>query len=182
MARAPTGQGATHFSQPVQAASSTVRTFSSRWSASGGHSGKQRPQRSHTARSTTAIVSGVTRRMGERLAGRERAVKLHPCLGLRISLPCARSREPANSFTDDHVPPSWLNFKMGVWSPANEIAVDLGTANTLVYVRGEGIVLNEPSVVAIEKATGTVKGIGLEAKRMLRRTPDGVLAVRPLKD
>src|SRR2546427_4981488 len=71
---------------------------------------------------------------------------------------------------------------MGVWSPANEIAVDLGTANTLVYVRGEGIVLNEPSVVAIEKATGKVKGIGLEAKRMLGRTPDGVLAVRPLKE
>src|SRR5438309_841408 len=71
---------------------------------------------------------------------------------------------------------------MGAWSPANEIAVDLGTANTLVYVRGEGIVLNEPSVVAIEKATGNIKGVGLEAKRMLGRTPDGVLAVRPLKD
>src|SRR5258706_13709533 len=80
--KAPTGQGATHFSQPVQPAPSTVRTFSSRWIASGGHSGKHRPQRSHTARSTTAIVSGVTCRMGERLAGREKAVKLHPCLGL----------------------------------------------------------------------------------------------------
>src|SRR5881296_2693168 len=182
MARAPTGQGPTHFSHPVQAAPSTVRTFSSRWIASGGQSGKHRPHRSQTARSTTAIVSGVTRRMGESLAGGERVVKLHPCLRLRISLPCARSLEPANSFTDDHVPPRWLNFKMGAWSPANEIAVDLGTANTLVYVRGEGIVLNEPSVVAIEKATGKVKGIGLEAKRMLGRTPDGVLAVRPLKD
>src|SRR5256714_11739029 len=71
---------------------------------------------------------------------------------------------------------------MGAWSPANEIAVDLGTANTLIYVRGEGIVLNEPSVVAIEKSTGKIKGIGLEAKRMLGRTPDGILAVRPLKD
>ena len=49
------------------------------------------------------------------------------------------------------------------WLPANEIAVDLGTANTLVYVKGEGIVLNEPSVVAIEKSTGRIKGIGLEA-------------------
>ena len=68
------------------------------------------------------------------------------------------------------------------WLPANEIAVDLGTANTLIYVKGEGIVLNEPSVVAIEKATGKIKGIGLEAKRMLGRTPDGILAVRPLKD
>src|SRR5947207_16012874 len=94
----------------------------------------------------------------------------------------SRSLKPASPFTDDTVPPSWLNFKMGAWSPANEIAVDLGTANTLVYVRGEGIVLNEPSVVAIEKATGKVKGIGLEAKRMLGRTPDGGLAVRPLTD
>src|SRR5215211_5361954 len=68
------------------------------------------------------------------------------------------------------------------WLPANEIAVDLGTANTLVYVKGEGIVLNEPSVVAIEKSTGRIKGIGLEAKRMLGRTPEGILAVRPLKD
>jgi rod shape-determining protein MreB len=70
----------------------------------------------------------------------------------------------------------------GSFFPANEIAVDLGTANTLVYVKGEGIVLNEPSVVAIEKATGRIRGIGLEAKRMLGRTPDAIMAVRPLKD
>src|SRR5438270_888537 len=76
----------------------------------------------------------------------------------------------------------WPKWTLGAWSPANEIAVDLGTANTLIYVKGEGIVLNEPSVVAIEKATGKIKGIGLEAKRMLGRTPDGILAVRPLKD
>ena len=74
------------------------------------------------------------------------------------------------------------SWNPGSWLPANEIAVDLGTANTLVYVRGEGIVLNEPSVVALEKTTGRIKGIGLEAKRMLGRTPDGVVAVRPLKD
>jgi len=80
------------------------------------------------------------------------------------------------------VPLHWPNWKLGAWSPANEIAVDLGTANTLIYVKGEGIVLNEPSVVAIEKSTGKIKGIGLEAKRMLGRTPDGILAVRPLKD
>ena len=77
---------------------------------------------------------------------------------------------------------SWPKLSLGSLLPANEIAVDLGTSNTLIYVRGEGIVLNEPSVVAVEKATGTVKGIGLEAKRMLGRTPDGILAVRPLKD
>ena len=73
-------------------------------------------------------------------------------------------------------------FRSGGLLPANDIAVDLGTANTLVYVKGEGIVLNEPSVVAMEKGSGRVKGIGLEAKRMLGRTPEGVAAVRPLKD
>ncbi len=76
----------------------------------------------------------------------------------------------------------WQFPKFGSLLPASEIAVDLGTSNTLIYVRGEGIVLNEPSVVAVEKASGKVKGIGLEAKRMLGRTPDGIIAVRPLKD
>jgi rod shape-determining protein MreB len=70
----------------------------------------------------------------------------------------------------------------GSFLPINKIGVDLGTANTLVYVEGEGIVLNEPSVVAVEKDTGRIKGIGLEAKRMLGRTPSGIEAVRPLKD
>ena len=60
--------------------------------------------------------------------------------------------------------------------------MDLGTANTLVYVKGEGIVLNEPSVVAIDRETKKIKGVGLEAKRMLGRTPDGIMAVRPMKD
>jgi rod shape-determining protein MreB and related proteins len=74
----------------------------------------------------------------------------------------------------------WI--RSGVFLPVNDIAVDLGTANTLVYVKGEGIVLNEPSVVAMEKATGRIQGVGLQAKRMLGRTPEGVEAVRPLKD
>ncbi len=68
------------------------------------------------------------------------------------------------------------------WRPASELAVDLGTANTLVLVKGEGVVLNEPSVAAVDQATGNILGIGLEAKRMLGRTPDGILAVRPMKD
>ena len=68
------------------------------------------------------------------------------------------------------------------WRPASEIAVDLGTANTLVLVKGEGVVLNEPSVAAVNQATGEIMGIGLEAKRMLGRTPEGILAVRPMKD
>ena len=74
----------------------------------------------------------------------------------------------------------WL--EAGRLIPVNDIAVDLGTANTLVYVKGEGIVLDEPSVVAIEKATGRITAIGLEAKRMLGRTPEAIEAVRPLKD
>ena len=69
-----------------------------------------------------------------------------------------------------------------LWRPATELAVDLGTANTLVLVKGEGVVLNEPSVAAVDQATGNILGIGLEAKRMLGRTPDGILAVRPMKD
>ena len=68
------------------------------------------------------------------------------------------------------------------WRPASELAVDLGTANTLVLVKGEGVVLNEPSVAAVDAATGNIMGIGLEAKRMLGRTPEGILAVRPMKD
>ena len=73
----------------------------------------------------------------------------------------------------------WPLFKAGSLFPANAIAVDLGTANTLIYVKGEGIVLNEPSVVAIDRASGKIKGVGLEAKRMLGRTPDGVQALWP---
>jgi rod shape-determining protein MreB len=63
-----------------------------------------------------------------------------------------------------------------------DMAVDLGTANTLVYVRGRGIVLSEPSVVAIDQSTGDVYAVGLEAKRMLGRTPGSISAIRPLKD
>jgi rod shape-determining protein MreB len=62
------------------------------------------------------------------------------------------------------------------------MAVDLGTANTLVYVRGRGIVLSEPSVVAIDHASGEVHAVGVEAKRMLGRTPGTISAIRPLKD
>ena len=63
-----------------------------------------------------------------------------------------------------------------------DIAVDLGTANTLVYVRGRGIVLDEPSVVAINTKTGDVLAVGSEAKRMIGRTPAHIVAIRPLKD
>ncbi len=63
-----------------------------------------------------------------------------------------------------------------------DMAIDLGTANTLVYVRGRGIVLNEPSVVAININTKEILAVGSEAKRMIGRTPGNIVAVRPLKD
>ncbi len=63
-----------------------------------------------------------------------------------------------------------------------DMAIDLGTANTLVYVRGRGIVLNEPSVVAINNRTGGILAVGAEAKRMIGATPSHIVATRPLKD
>ena len=65
---------------------------------------------------------------------------------------------------------------------SNDIAIDLGTANTLVYLKGNGIVLNEPSVVAVDQKTKKVYAVGSEAKSMLGKTPDHIVAVRPLKD
>ena len=62
------------------------------------------------------------------------------------------------------------------------MAIDLGTANTLVYVRGGGIVLNEPSVVAINSQNGRALAVGMEAKRMIGRTPAHITAIRPLRD
>src|SRR5258706_744645 len=63
-----------------------------------------------------------------------------------------------------------------------DMAIDLGTANPLVYVRGRGIVLNEPSVVAINVRDGRPLAVGAEAKRMIGRTPSHIQAIRPLKD
>ena len=63
-----------------------------------------------------------------------------------------------------------------------DMAVDLGTANTLVYVRGRGIALNEPSVVALNTNTGKIVAVGVQAKRMIGRTPGNIVAIRPLKD
>ncbi|MEC9340125.1 MAG: rod shape-determining protein, partial [Pseudomonadota bacterium] len=74
---------------------------------------------------------------------------------------------------------------LGLFS--SDLAIDLGTANTLISVRGRGVVLNEPSVVAIRQGAGTggrkvIQAVGLEAKRMLGRTPGNITAIRPLKD
>jgi len=68
---------------------------------------------------------------------------------------------------------SFFNKKLGI---------DLGTANTLVFVPGKGIVLNEPSVVAVSDEDNKILAVGLEAKEMIGRTPDGIIAYRPMKD
>lgn len=72
----------------------------------------------------------------------------------------------------------WSNF-LGLFS--NDIGIDLGTANTLVYVKDRGIVLREPSVVAIQAGTKRILAVGDEAKRMLGRTPGNIIAIRPMK-
>jgi len=75
------------------------------------------------------------------------------------------------------------------WSPrsilslfSNDLAIDLGTANTLVYARGKGIVVCEPSIIAVNQKTGKVEAVGKEAKEMLGRTPGNIIAIRPMKD
>ena len=75
------------------------------------------------------------------------------------------------------VPEPWFSSVVG-----RDMAVDLGTANTLVYVRGQGIVLDEPSIVAMNTRDGRLLAVGTEAKRMLGRTPGHIEAIRPLKD
>jgi rod shape-determining protein MreB len=65
---------------------------------------------------------------------------------------------------------------------SSDLAIDLGTANTLVYAKGKGIVVNEPSIVAINKNTGEVEAVGKEAKEMLGRTPGNIVAIKPMKD
>ena len=73
-----------------------------------------------------------------------------------------------------------VDYFLGFFS--NDLGIDLGTATTLVYVKGQGVVLCEPSVVAIEKATNRVIAVGDEAKKMLGRTPGSIVAIRPMKD
>jgi rod shape-determining protein MreB and related proteins len=65
---------------------------------------------------------------------------------------------------------------------SSDLAIDLGTANTLVYARGKGIVVSEPSIVAVNKVTGKVEAVGKDAKEMLGRTPGNIVAIRPMKD
>src|SRR6476620_9927972 len=65
---------------------------------------------------------------------------------------------------------------------SNDVGIDLGTANTLVYLRGKGIVVREPSVVAIRTDTKKIEAVGEDAKKMIGRTPGNIRAVRPMKD
>ena len=102
------------------------------------------------------------------VSGLRSRIALHPGAFARVA---PRLGQPAMSILD------YLRSFGG-----RDMAVDLGTANTLVYVRGRGIVLSEPSVVAIDQRTGEVHAVGIEAKRMLGRTPGNIQAIRPLKD
>ena len=68
---------------------------------------------------------------------------------------------------------------MGLFT--KEIGIDLGTANILVYLKGKGIILREPSVVAVNNNTGQVLAVGLDAKQMIGRTPGNITAIRPLR-
>ena len=78
---------------------------------------------------------------------------------------------------------SWVHNTRSLFSLfSSDLAIDLGTANTLVYAKGKGIVVNEPSIVAINKNSGEVEAVGKEAKEMLGRTPGNIVAIKPMKD
>ncbi|MCR4279421.1 MAG: rod shape-determining protein MreB, partial [Candidatus Zambryskibacteria bacterium] len=77
---------------------------------------------------------------------------------------------------------NFLNYQKWRQLFSHDIGIDLGTANTLVYLRGSGIVINEPSVVAVNQKTGQIVAIGTDAKAMLGRTPEHILAIKPLVD
>jgi rod shape-determining protein MreB len=75
-----------------------------------------------------------------------------------------------------------VNFRSLFSLFPSDLAIDLGTANTCVYARGKGIVINEPSIVAINKVSGRVEAVGRQAKEMLGRTPGDIIAIKPMKD
>ncbi|MBV9762721.1 MAG: rod shape-determining protein [Acidobacteriaceae bacterium] len=75
-----------------------------------------------------------------------------------------------------------LNFRSVFSLISSDLAIDLGTANTLVFAKGKGIVVNEPSIVAINKNNGEIEAVGREAKEMVGRTPGNIVAIRPMKD
>ena len=109
-----------------------------------------------------------------------RLLDLLPHAGLQAFSRCQATRSASLVASGASSPMGFFSYLTGFGG--RDMAVDLGTANTLVYVRGRGIVLSEPSVVAIDSRTGEVHAVGIEAKRMLGRTPGTISAIRPLKD
>ena len=99
--------------------------------------------------------------------------------GLKQSLPGQRREISAE---DRGMNKNGYNLRSVFSLFSSDLAIDLGTANTLVFSHGKGIVVNEPSIVAINKATGEVVAVGSEAKDMLGRTPGNVVAIKPMKD
>ena len=89
-----------------------------------------------------------------------------------------RPHPAAGTGPESRRPEKWSGKDMS----AGDIGIDLGTASVLVYVKGKGIVLCEPSVVAVDKSTGKILAIGEDAQKMLGRTPGNIIAVRPLRD
>jgi len=113
------------------------------------------------------------------------------CFGELFCGFCRRGFEPAPDLTA-HLFPAYSIFRQGylfqmafksIFSLfSSDLAIDLGTANTLVYAKGRGIVVSEPSIVAINKITNAVEAVGRDAKEMLGRTPGNIVAIRPMKD
>ena len=152
-------------------AAEVVNRWQGGWKVGRNDRQKRRPDENR-AESTTII------RVGPYRSQSVHAKKLHP-------FGCAQGRGAGRN-TWEHLgehTPCFFDWVYGLFS--NDLAIDLGTANTLIYVKGKGIVSNEPSVVAVQRAGSGAKkvlAVGKEAKEMLGRTPGNIVAVRPLKD
>jgi rod shape-determining protein MreB len=105
--------------------------------------------------------------------------RLHYGAGLHYDKPAFGSARAGQQSTCDE---EIMNFRNVFSVFSNDLAIDLGTANTLVFAKGRGIVVDEPSIVAINKVTNQVEAVGKEAKDMLGRTPGNIIAIRPMKD
>jgi rod shape-determining protein MreB len=117
-------------------------------------------------------------------------------IGARLPNPAAIPAKPYNgidSFYQENTHPMSSNGYQARYSRihnmrslfslfSNDLAIDLGTANTLVYAHGKGIIVNEPSIIAVNTQTGEVEAVGKEAKEMLGRTPGNIVAIKPMKD
>ncbi len=102
--------------------------------------------------------------------------------GFKLGLACAPNAYPFERFPIFNSNGHKMAFKSIFSLFSSDLAIDLGTANTLVYAKGRGIVVSEPSIVAINKITNAVEAVGRDAKEMLGRTPGNIVAIRPMKD